>query len=179
MLKHFHDDQSCFASSDFWSRPPWVSGSGAPYKHLPSHTQCLGGRTFLFQSVSNLFISSPPPYGAEYTTERRGSNLSVLVDNPPSPGEVGHTTGVYVPYSFRTVVYVLLCPTRTREVKVLWDGTYVFHPHPRRLESLTVCRCHCKGSTFSTVTKTLSVGLVARVWTRALPLSRPALSQLS
>jgi len=25
---------------------------------------------------------------------------------------------------------------------VLWDGTYVFCPYPRRLESLTVCRCH-------------------------------------
>ena len=37
----------------------------------------------------------------------------VLADNPPSPGEVGHTTGVYVPYSFRTVVWVLLRPTRT------------------------------------------------------------------
>ena len=39
---------------------------------------------------------------------------SVLTDNPPSPGKVGHNTGVYVPYSFRTVVWVLLRPTRTR-----------------------------------------------------------------
>ena len=31
----------------------------------------------------------------------------------PQPVEVGHTTGVYVPYSFRTVVWVLLRPTRT------------------------------------------------------------------
>ena len=38
----------------------------------------------------------------------------VLADNPLSPGEVGRTTGVYVPYSFRTVVWVLLRPTRTR-----------------------------------------------------------------
>ena len=35
----------------------------------------------------------------------------------------------------------------------------VFRPYPRRLESLTVCRCHCKGSTFSSVIlKTLSFG---------------------
>ena len=40
----------------------------------------------------------------------------------PKSVEVGHTTGVYVPYSFRTVVWVLLRPT-------------VFHPYPRRLES--------------------------------------------
>ena len=32
----------------------------------------------------------------------------------PQPVEVGHTTGVYIPYSFRTVVWVLLRPTRTR-----------------------------------------------------------------
>ena len=103
----------------------------------------------------------------------------VLVDNPPpSPGEVDHTTVVYVPYSFWTVVWVLLRPTRTRKAKVLWDGTYGFRPLPRRLESLTVCRCHCKGSTFSSVIlKTLSVG-PAGVWTRELPLSRPVLSQL-
>ena len=38
----------------------------------------------------------------------------VLTDNSLSPGEVGHTTGVYVSYSFRTAVWVLLSPTRTR-----------------------------------------------------------------
>ena len=31
--------------------------------------------------------------------------------------KVDHTTGVYTPYSFRTVVWVLLCPTTTRYVK--------------------------------------------------------------
>ena len=37
----------------------------------------------------------------------------------PSLGEIGHTTGVYVPHSFRTVVWVLLRSTRTRySVKV-------------------------------------------------------------
>ena len=62
-----------------------------------------------------LFIQLLPLYGAEHTTER-GSNLrlSLRTDNPPSPGEAGYTTGVYVPYSFRTVVWVLLRPTRTR-----------------------------------------------------------------
>ena len=40
--------------------------------------------------------------------------------------KVGHTTGAYVPYSFWTVVWVLLPPARTRSVKVLWDGTYGF-----------------------------------------------------
>ena len=31
----------------------------------------------------------------------------------PQPMEVGHTTWVYVPFSFQTVVWVLLRPTRT------------------------------------------------------------------
>ena len=32
---------------------------------------------------------------------------SLLTNNPPSPGKVGHTTRVDVPYSFRTVAWVL------------------------------------------------------------------------
>ena len=34
--------------------------------------------------------------------------------NPPNLGEVGHTTRVYVPYSFRTVLWVFLLPIRSR-----------------------------------------------------------------
>ena len=56
----------------------------------------------------------------------------------------------------------------------------VFCPYPRRLESLTVCLCHYKGSTvFSVISvKNLSVGPTG-VWTRDPPLSRPKVSQLS
>ena len=97
----------------------------------------------------------------------------------PQPVEVGHTTGVYDPYSFRIVMWVLLRPTRTNQWKCCETGPTVFRPYPRRLESLTVCRCHYKGSTFfSVILKTVSVG-PAGVRTRYLPLSRPALSQLS
>ena len=38
---------------------------------------------------------------------------------------------------------------KNKSVKVLWDGTYGFSVF--RLESLTICRCHCKGSTFFSV----------------------------
>ena len=55
----------------------------------------------------------------------------------------------------------------------------VFRPYPRRLESLTICRCHLQRQHFLlSYLKTLSVG-PARVRTRYFPLSRPALSQLS
>ena len=70
-------------------------------------------------------------------------------------------------------------PQEPDKWKCCETGPMVFRPYPRRLESLTVCRCHCKGSTFSSVIlRTLSVG-PAWVWTRDLPLSRPALSQMS
>ena len=62
--------------------------------------------------------------------------------------------------------------------KVCETGPPVYCPYPRRLESLIICRCHYKDSTFSSVIfKTLSVG-PARIRTRDLPLSRLALSQL-
>ena len=37
---------------------------------------------------------------------------SLLTDNPPGLVKAGHTIGVYVPQSFRTVVWLLLRPTR-------------------------------------------------------------------
>ena len=33
----------------------------------------------------------------------------------PQPVKVAHTTRVYNPYSFRIVMWVLLCPTRTNQ----------------------------------------------------------------
>ena len=67
----------------------------------------------------------------------------------PQPVKVGHTTGVWDPYSFRTVMWVLLRPTRIDQWKCCETGPTVFRPYPRRLESLNICRCHFyKGSTF-------------------------------
>ena len=71
----------------------------------------------------------------------------------PQPVKVDHTTGIYDPYSFRIVMWVLLRPTRTNQWKCCETGPTVFRPYPRRLESLTICRCHYKGSTFSSFIK--------------------------
>ena len=54
---------------------------------------------------------------------------SLLKDNQTSPGKVGYTTGIYVPYPFRTVLWVLLRLTRTISIKMQGDGTHVFRPY--------------------------------------------------
>ena len=66
----------------------------------------------------------------------------------PQPLKVGHIKEIYEPYSFRIVLWVLLRPKRTNPWKCYETGPTVFLPYPRRLESLTICRCHYKGSTF-------------------------------
>ena len=45
-------------------------------------------------------------YHMVQNTQRSGAPIfkGVLTDNPPSPGKVDHTTRVYVPYCFQTVV---------------------------------------------------------------------------
>ena len=99
------------------------------------------------------------------------------------PVKVGHTTGVYDPYSFRRVMWDLLRPTRTNQWKCCETGRTVFRPYLRRLESLNICRCHYKGSTsgFSLAKNKEAPWVLVRpgVWTRDLPFGRQTLSQLS
>ena len=73
--------------------------------------------------------------------------------------KVDHNTGVYDPYSLRTVCGFFNVPQYINIGKDCETGPTVFRPYPRRLESLTICRCHYKGSTFfSVIVKTLGVG---------------------
>ena len=80
--------------------------------------------------------------------------------------ETDHNTQDYVHYSLRkvrgfcnisqNVLYVQGCKQRPMD-----------RPYPKRLESLTVCRCHYKGSTFSSVISYLE-GLVRPQFERAV-----------
>ena len=71
---------------------------------------------------------------------------------PPylSESEIDHYTGHYVPYSFTKSVWVLYRPiyfiTCARACET---GPTVYRTYPRRLESLTVCKCYYKGCTLS------------------------------
>ena len=66
--------------------------------------------------------------------------------------EIDHITRVYVPYSFRTVVWVFLHP---RYVKCCEKGAvrsrFFVLIREESIESLTICRFHYKGSTFCSV----------------------------
>ena len=53
---------------------------------------------------------------------------------------------------FVTSLVVLLRPTESDYVKVLWNGTYGLSSlSEKTIESVTICRCQSKGSTFSSV----------------------------
>ena len=132
MGSHFHD---------------WIDNNGVPFSIVTR----MGSHIFGFFAgylawENRRHFATPPPV----SPAQIGELARRLV-------KVGHTTGVYVPYSFRTVVWVLLRPTRTDQWKCCETGPTSFRPYPRRLESLTIYRCHYKCSTFfQVILKTLS-----------------------
>ena len=73
------------------------------------------------------------------------------------PNKTDHKTGVLHAPLFANSVWVLLRPTGLLTLTVYETGPTVYRPYPRRLESLPICRCHYKGSTFSS-SKILNVG---------------------
>ena len=94
--------------------------------------------------------------------------------------EVGRTTGVYVPYSFRAVACVLLRSTWTDQYrKVLWDRTCGFSSSSEKTRKSNRSQMSLQRKHFLLIyLKILSVGS-AGVWTRDLPLRGPALYQLT
>ena len=53
-----------------------------------------------------------------------------------------HKTRVYAPYSLRTECWVFYVPQESEQRKSCETGPTVWRPYPRRLECLTICRCH-------------------------------------
>ena len=94
--------------------------------------------------------------------------------------EVGRTTGVYVPYSFRAVACVLLRSTWTDQYrKVLWDRICGFSSSSEKTRKSNRSQMSLQRKHFLLIyLKILSVG-PAGVWTRDLPLRGPALYQLT
>ena len=116
----------------------WIDNNGVPFSIVTR----MGSHIFGFFAgylawENRRHFATPPPV----SPAQIGELARRLV-------KVGHTTGVYVPYSFRTVVWVILRPTRTDQWKCCETGPTSFRPYPRRLESLTIYRCHYKCSTF-------------------------------
>ena len=82
--------------------------------------------------------------------------MSQLMSTPPLPTQLmkGCTTPLgSMPPTLRTkqqcgFVYIL---QESEQWKSCEMGPTVFRPYPKRLECLTICRCHNKGSTLSSV----------------------------
>ena len=72
------------------------------------------------------------------------------------------------PLLFLSSVWPLLRPTELI-MKSFETGPAVYRPFPRRLESLTICRCHYKGGAFSTI--------ILRPWVLVWPGFEPATSR--
>ena len=88
----------------------------------------------------------------------------------PQPVEVDHTTGVYIPYSFRTVVWVSFTSHMNKLVKVLWDGTYGFSSLSEKTRKSNHLHMSLPRQHFPlSYLKTLSAGLVG-VWASDFPL---------
>ena len=99
-----------------------------------------------------------------------------LREAPTPETRPDHNTGNFVPYSLREVRGF---PLLTNTEKMQETGPTVYRPYPSRLERLTICRCHCKGSTFSSVILRPRVFVRSGARTLDLPHGSPALYQLS
>ena len=62
-----------------------------------------------------------------------------------------HNTGNFTPYSFRIVFGFFNVPHIIKHGRYCETGPTVYSYYPRRLESLTICWCNYKGSTFYSV----------------------------
>ena len=90
--------------------------------------------------VSPYFDLTHPPTQPTYECERQMK----------SEIEKDHQTGDHVPFFFRTMCGFVNVPQTIRN-ECFETGPTIYRPYLRRLESLTICRCHYKGGTFSSL----------------------------
>ena len=91
------------------------------------------------------------------------------------PAKQGHTTAPGTPCPTLYDKYVSSLTSPTDHMKMQETGPTIYHPYPRRLEHLTICRCHSKGSMFSSVILRPWVLVRSEARTRHFPHGSPAL----
>ena len=135
------------------------------------------------QPVAELRRNQRGETGRQHVKAHSCSHISPYFDHT-SPtqtddgaSQIDHDIGAYVPYSFRTMSQVLLRPLKTEVQGWRRQG--------QRLNVTAKWRDHLnwkKGFTASMISPVFLKTLVdgpAAVWAHAIPLSRPALFQLS
>ena len=103
-------------------------------------------RSLFWVAVIEICYSDSPRWLMRWQGMKQDLRSNIIDINPsithPAHERLYYTTGV---------LYLLLF-MKIRAVEELWGWAYSLCFYLRRLECLTICRCHNKGSTFSSVT---------------------------
>ena len=135
-----------------------LSDSARPIQHAPRRGQVVL-REKIKESLEELHSSgvikpftTPMPWISSMfiylALSNMDRNTATAKANYCGPGIYGiyaqrpdHNTGNYVPYSLRTVSGFFNVPQSYLQTRFVRRGPTVYRPYPRRLESLTICRC--------------------------------------
>ena len=126
----------------------------------------------------NSFLYTDLPRGNRHERDSWVPCEVPSLPNPTTRKGWPHHRGLYVQL-FSNSGVGSFTSLKNRWVKVLWDGTYRFSSLSGKIRKSNRLQILLQGRHFlPSYLKTPSVGPIG-VWTRDLPLSRPALSQLS